>query len=172
MQWLQSKVVMIVAGLILVSSITGVFYWQIDSIKEEELEQRCEKIARVIDRTSDINAEVVRQKITFDEESQGIYISPEVGGDPYSIKIYPDLVMLESDVGTATNPLEVEVHLWGPEDLNRTGTLETSEQRWRDSRTEPLEITTGEEDILLRKLSLSYQGNTSSHVFVSGVDSS
>lgn len=168
-QWLQSKLALIVVGLVLISSITTMFYLQRRSLEREELMDRCREISRLIEEVDNIDADIMRQKISFDEDSQSFYVNPEVGGERYTIEIYEDLVMLETESESVTTALNAEVHLWAPEELNETGSLSREEEGWRDSRAEPLEIDAGEQDILLRKLQLDCEGTTRSHVFISEV---
>jgi len=39
----------------------------------------------------------MRQTITFDETSEGIYLSPQIRGDLYTIEIRTDFVRIERD---------------------------------------------------------------------------
>lgn len=169
-QWLQSKLVLIVAGLILISSITTMFYIQTRSFEREELMDHCSKISRVIEEVDNLDADIVRQKISFDEDFDGFYVTPEVGGETYTVKIYQDFVKLETESKSVTSDLEADIHLWELEDLNNSGHLGDDEKNWRDSQAEPLEIEAGDKDILLRKVELDCDGSNRSHIFVSEVD--
>jgi len=168
-QWLQSKLVLIVAVAILISSVVGVFHHQLESMEKEELKNRCGKIARVIEKMEKADADEMRQRITFDEGSKGIYLSPEVRGDSYSIKIQTDLVRLEKDGMSVVEGLQANVHVWGPGEMNDTGELNEDEKRWRDSQASQLEIRSGEKDIELRKVELREGDAARTHIFVSEV---
>ncbi|MFP4001649.1 MAG: hypothetical protein ACLFU5_07080 [Thermoplasmata archaeon] len=87
-QWLQSKMALIIVGLVLISSLTTIFYLQTNSLEKEELKDRCREISRVIEEVDDIEADIFRQNISFDEDSKGFYVNPEVGGETYTIEIH------------------------------------------------------------------------------------
>jgi len=157
------------AGVILISSVTAVFHHQLESMEKEELKNRCRKISRVINKMEKTDVDEMSQRITFDEGSKGIYLSPEVRGESYSIKIQTDLVRVEKDGMSVVEGLQANVHVWGPEEMNDTGELNEDERRWRDSRASQLEIHSGEKDIELRKVELREGDAARTHIFVSEV---
>jgi len=169
-QWLQSKVVLILAGIILISSVTAVFHYQLESMEREELENLCGKISGVIHKMKRVDVEEMRQRITFEEDSRGIYLSPQIRGDPYTIEIRTDFVRIEKDGETAIERLQANVHLWGPGEMNDTGELNQEEKSWRDSQNPSLEISSGENEIELRKVELFNGEVTRSHIFISEVE--
>ncbi len=169
-QWLQSKLVLMVAGIILISSVTAVFHYQLESMEREELEDRCRKITRVIDKMDKTNVDEMRQRIVFEEGSEGIYLSPQIRGDPYNIEIQTDFVRVEKDGDSVIERLKANVHLWSPCELNTTGELKEDEKRWRDFQTPMLEIRSGTGGIELLKIELRVGDVTQPHIFVSEVE--
>jgi len=169
-QWLQSKLVLMVAGIILISSVTAVFHYQLESMEREELEDRCRKITRVIDKMDKTNVDEMRQRITFEETSEGIYLSPQVRGGPYNIEIRTDFVRLEKDDESVIEGLTANVHFWNPEDMNNTGELDEDEKRWRDSLSPSLKTRSGDYDIDLLKLELRDGDFIESHIFIFEVE--
>ncbi|MFP4141723.1 MAG: hypothetical protein ACLFSM_06180 [Thermoplasmata archaeon] len=169
-QWLQSKMALIIVGLVLISSLTTIFYLQTNSLEKEELKDRCREISRVIEEVDDIEADIFRQNISFDEDSKGFYVNPEVGGETYTIEIHEDLLVLKVEGRSVTRPLDAEIHLWDPSEMNETSALCVEEENWRDSQTNSLKIESSGEGIQLRKLQLRRGESLQSHVFVSEVD--
>ncbi len=170
-QWLQSKLVLIMAGVVLISSVTAVFNYQLESMEREELENRCEKISRVIDKMDRADVDEMRQKITFDENSEGIYLPPQVRDESYTIKIQTDFVRIVKDDESVVEALQGNVHLWSPSELNNTGELNEDERRWRDSQNSSLEIRSGNGEIELLKIELQNSEINRPHIFISEVDS-
>ena len=169
-QWLQSKLVLILAGMILVSSVTAVFHYQLESMEREELENLCGKISRVIQKMDRADVEEMRQRITFEQGSEGIYLSPLIRGDPYTIEIRTEFVKIEKDGETAIESLQANVHLWGPGEMNDTHELNEEEKNWRDSQTPSLEIHSEKSEIELRRIELSNGDVTQPHIFISEVE--
>ncbi len=165
-QWLQSKLVLVVVGTILISSVTAVFHYQLESMEREELENRCRKISRVIEEMDRADFEEMKQSITFDEGSQGIYLSPHIRGDPYTIEIRTDFVRIVKDGESVVEGLEANVHTWDPREMNNTGELGEDEKSWRDSKSSPLVVRSGSEEIELWKIELQDGDSTRSHIFV------
>ncbi len=169
-QWLQSKLVLILAGIILISSVTAVFHYQLDSMEREELENRSRKISRVIQTMEKTEVDEMRQTITFDETSEGIYLSPQIRGDLYTIEIRTDFVRIERDSESIVEGIQANIHLWDPSEMNNSGELDEGESRWRDSQTPPLKIRAGQREIELLKLELRVDDSTRSHIFISKGD--
>lgn len=169
-QWLQSKLVLLMAGVILISSVTTVFHHQLESMEKEELKNRCGKISRVIDKMEKADVDEMSQRITFDESSEGIFLSPEVRGESYIIKIQTDYVRIEKDGLSVVEGLQGNVHVWELGELNDTGELDEDEKRWKDSQASQLEIRSGENDIELHKVELREGDVARTHIFVSEVD--
>ncbi len=170
LQWLQSKIALIVAGLILISSLSTIFYIQVSSMERDELKERCRKISGVIEHIDNIDADLVRKRISFEEDSKGIFVDPEIKSGSYMVEISEDFVELKSESDSVRSDLTADIHLWEPEELNRTGDVDVDDLNKRDSLTEPLIFEAGEGDILIRKLRLSHDRSYRSHIFISRVD--
>ncbi|MEF8873658.1 MAG: hypothetical protein V5A88_03180 [Candidatus Thermoplasmatota archaeon] len=169
LQWLQSKIVLIAVAIILVSSVTTFFYYQIGELEEEELETRGEKFAQIITDMQDSDVDEMSQTVTFDEEREGIYLDPMVGGDPYTIEIKTGLLILKQDGMDSIESLGPNVHLWDPGRMNDTGRLPPNEGEWRDEMFSSIELQAGERDLKLIMLNL-YNGETyENHIFITEV---
>ncbi len=164
--------VLMAAGIILISSLSAAFYYQMDSIEDAEIENRAGKIAGVINELDVSSQDRVRQILTFDDQSSGIYLPPKIRDEPYTIEITTGYVRVKKGDKSSLKDLRADVHLWNPEDLNETGVLEESEEGWRDSRTESMKIQAGECDIELMMLNLEDDRTSENHVFVQEVDTS
>lgn len=160
--------VLMAAGIILISSLSAAFYYQMDSMEEDEIENR--KIAKTVSQLDESDGQKIRQRLTFDDESEGIYISPKIRGSSYTIEITTGYVEVKKDGETSWKKLHADVHLWNPEDLNETGRLGEDEENWRDSRAEPVKIESGETDLKLVMLNLENDQISENHVFIQEVD--
>jgi len=114
--------------------------------------------------------EEMRQRITFEKSSEGIYLSPRIRGDPYTIEIRTNFVKIEKDGETAIESLQSNVHLWDPGEINDTGELNEAEKNWRDSQMPGLTIQSGKNEIELRKIELFNGDVTQPHIFISEVE--
>ncbi|MBS3816959.1 MAG: hypothetical protein KGY76_05290 [Candidatus Thermoplasmatota archaeon] len=171
LQWLQSKMVLLTAGIILISSIIGVFYYRMDQMEDEERSNRCKMISRIIADMYSSNSDEMSQRITFEKGPEGIYLSPTVRGKPYDIEIWTDRVKVKQDGDTSTERFPTKVHLWPYRSINRTGHLDLAEERWRDERTPPLSLRAGGQDLRLTMFDLQNTTSSKSHIFISGVES-
>ncbi len=169
-QWLQSKLVLILAGIILISSVTAVFHYQLKSMEREEMENLCGKISRVIHKMDRVDVEELRQRITFDKGSEGTYLSPRIRGETYTIEIRTDFVKIEKDGETAIEGFNANVHMWDPGEMNDSRELNQEEKIWRDTQNPSLEIHSGKSEIELRRIELFNGEVTRSHIFVSEVE--
>ena len=166
-QWLQSKIVMIVVGMILISYIIGVFHYRLDSMEEEERLNRCKKISQVITDMYNSDVDEMQQRITFDEYSKGVYLSPTIQDESYTIEIWTNLVRVRNQGGTSSRSLRKRVHLWSPNEMNNTGSLREEERVWRDRGEPYLELGAGSSDIKLTMLMLDDGTDTRPHIFIS-----
>ncbi|MFP3871948.1 MAG: hypothetical protein ACOCTR_01630 [Candidatus Natronoplasma sp.] len=166
LQWLQSKIVLIAVVIILVSSVTGFFYHQMDQFEQEELENRARKLSQIITDMENTDADEMVQRITFHEDNEGIYLPPEVGGDPYTVQITKGYVRLKQDGRDTVEGLGADVHLWGPGGMNESGTLGKDEMEWRDEMNPELELEAGERDLRLIMLRLNDGARYENHIFI------
>lgn len=170
LQWLQSKIVMLIVGIILISSITSLFYYQMDQIEKEERYNRCRKISQVIGDMHTLDVDEMRQRITFHENAEGIYLPSTIRDKSYTIEIWTDLVRVKSDGGISSKRTPESVHIWSPHLMNNTGVLREEERRWRDRKEPYLELEAGSSDLEIKLLRLDDGSETRPHLFISEVD--
>lgn len=170
MQWLQSKIVMLVVGVILISSIVGVFQYRLDQMEEEERYNRCRKISQVVGEMYNSDVDEMRQRLTFDEDSKGVYLSPTIRDKGYVIEIWIDLVRVKNEGGVSSKRLQESVHLWSPRQRNDTDVLKERERQWRDRKEPYLELEAGSNDLEMTMLRLHDGSRTRLHLFVSEVE--
>ncbi len=171
-QWLQSKIVLIAVVVIMISSVTTFFYYQIGELEEQELEGRGRKLSRIITDMQNSGVDEMSQRVTFHEENDGIYLSPEVNGDPYDMEITTGYLRLKQDGTEKIIPLNTNIHLWEPGMMNHTGYLSPEEMEWRDGRESSLELRAGDVGLKLISLRL-YDGSAhENHIFIREVPSS
>jgi len=160
---------MLIIGMILITSIVGLFYYRMDQIEEEERYNRCRKISRIIMDMHTSDVDEMRQRITFSEDTKGIALSPTIRDESYSIEIWIDLVRVKNKEGSSSKRLRENVHLWPPDEMNNTGILKEEERRWRDGKKPYLELEAGSSDLELTMLMLDNGSERTSHVFISEV---
>lgn len=170
LQWLQSKIVIITVTLILISSITSFYLYQIDELKEKELENHCEKITHILRDIRRSETDEMAQSITFDENGEGIFVSPRVGDEYYDIEITEEYIRLKQDEREAIERLEGNIHLWHPNNLNTTGFLGQEEREWRDSRRSSIEFSSNESDLKMIMLRLNDGESYNNHIFITEED--
>ncbi|GEM_PF-1452841 len=171
LQWLQSKIVLMAVAIILISSVTTFFYYQMGELQQEELETRARKLSRIITDMYGSDVDEMSQRVTFSQRDEGIYLDPQVSGDSYTIEINSDFLILRQDGMDAIEMFGPKVHLWEPCELNHTGRLPSSEREWRDETSPNIEMRAGENDLRLTMLNLYDGERYENHIFVTEVPS-
>lgn len=121
--FIYSKVGLIVAALLITSVMLGVFAYQRRQIDTITLHTIGENLSSLVNEVCTIEGEV-KWLLTFDEQRRpdGTYFPPTVGGDPYTIRISPDMVFLEQDQKLASSRFSSTVHVWNPGDMRNITT--------------------------------------------------
>lgn len=107
---------MIFAAVVIAGSIMGFFAWQRENFEDIQRQQTADFIAGQIDHVSSLSGDG-KDLFTFDlnKELEGIYLEPEIGGNPYEIRITPNHVILDQEgEGQFISSLTRKVHLWDP----------------------------------------------------------
>ncbi len=170
LQWLQSKMVLLIAAMILIASVTAVFYHQIREMEEEELEGRVEILTEVIEQISENEMGEGRQRVTFDRENEGLYLSPTVGDESYQIVIYQEYLMIKTEQRTERGRFRSRINPWNPEKLDSTRNISEVQQESNSSESTHLEIDPSRSDLQIVKLELYDGEEVGSHIFVYEVD--
>jgi hypothetical protein len=118
LEWVTSKVVVSIAALVVLASVSGFMYVQRESWKEDQLSQVSKKISGTINEVSSINAETILF-LGFDE-GDGIELPDEVGNRPYDIRIERDMVRCQQGELYASSYFLRSVHLFSPDDVDLT----------------------------------------------------
>ncbi len=166
LQWLQSKIVIIAVILILISSITSFYLYQIDEFKEQELENHCGKITQILRDIRKSESDEMFQRITFDENGEGIFVPPRVGDNHYVVEITNEYIKLRQEERVAMERLSGRIHLWDPSNLNNTGFLEQEEREWRDGRSSSIEFASNESALDVVMLRLNDGESYNNHIFL------
>ncbi len=116
LDWISAKVGMIFAAVVIAGSLMGFFAWQRVNFEDIQRQQTADFIANQIDHLSSLSGDG-KDLFTFNinKELDGIYLEPEIGGDPYEIMITPNHVILDQKgEGQFISSLTRKVHLWNP----------------------------------------------------------
>ena len=116
LDWISSKIGMIFTAVVIAGSIMGFFAWQRENFEDIQRQQTVDFIADQIDHISSLSGDG-KDLFTFDfnKELEGIYLEPEIGGNPYEIMITPNhVVMDQKGEGPFISSLMRKVHLWNP----------------------------------------------------------
>jgi hypothetical protein len=144
---LTSKLAMMIAALIILTSVLGIYAYQREQAKDLELRNIADTISGAID---DFNALLGESKVnvTFDRDGQGIYIQPKVDGKSYDILITKYKVIISQESRRFYSNYAGSIHLWIPQ----SDSYNQTEIEDCDSEFKMLELVSGDTFQIERKL--------------------
>jgi hypothetical protein len=147
LELVTSKIAMMIAAIIILTSILAVYALQRDSGKDLELQNMADKIAGAIDDLNTLSGETI-VNLTFERKKEGIYVRPTLEGESYDIMISRYRVFITQDSRRGIGNLIAPVHTWKP--LGNSYNQTNLDSIDRENKT--LEITSGEDFKIQRKL--------------------
>jgi hypothetical protein len=158
--WLYSKIALMVAALVIFSGVAGFFALQKDRTALVELDGRAGAIARAVNDVCGVTGDI-KITVVFDPGESGFFIDPAVNGGAYSVTIYPDSVRLEHGGDIARRGFTGIVHLWKPVCAAFNGTQFTR----NDTGSQTLSFMSGTNFVIERK-TVEVSGETMLLTFV------
>ena len=147
LDFVTSKIAMMIAAIVILTSVIGIYALQREQTKDLELWNIADKIAGAIDNINNLQGET-KVNVTFDIGKEGIYIEPTVNGKNYEILISQYKVIITQEKRRSISNLVISMHLWAP--LSNAYNLTQIEDIDEVNRT--LEFVSGEDFKIERKL--------------------
>jgi hypothetical protein len=147
LELLTSKIAMMVAAIVILTSVLGIFSMQREDTKELELRNITDKITVTINNMNTIMGET-KEIITFKEGEDGIFLKPKVDGKTYEITITRYEVIVRQDAKTFLRNFIEDIHLWVPEktEYNSTQIQDINKENMK------LDFISGADFVIQRKL--------------------
>lgn len=145
LDFISSKVGMIIAAVIISGTVIGFFAWQRAGFEDIERQKTAGFIADHIDHVSSLSSSH-RELVTFnhDREKQGVYINPRIAGNPYTLTITGNLVILKQDgEEDVISSLTRRIHPWNPEVIRGEDVLNDTVLQKIDLGNRSVEIRSG-----------------------------
>ena len=143
---ITSKLAMMVAAIIILTTVLGVYAVQREQGKELELMNIAETICGAIDDLNGVQGDTILN-ITFDRGSEGRFLEPLVGSKNYDILITSYEVVISQDGRHYEEDFMAPVHLWQPD----SNSLTSSEIEDADMEQDELSLTSGTDFTIERK---------------------
>ena len=162
LDFMMSKLAMLVAAVIILLAGIGLYEIQKNAIEDEELQNIGDKIAKTVNELNALNADT-KVNLTFNRYKEGIYIKPTVGGEVYTIRITQNLLFLTQKGRSIASNFLSAVHVWKPDkcDYNMTELADL------DAENRDMEINSGEDiEIDLERKQIEVSGMLEYHTFV------
>lgn len=146
LDFVTSKIAMMIAAIIILTSVIGFYALQREQAKDMELQNIADKIAEAIHDVNIIQGET-KVNVTFNRENEGVYVKPLVNGKSYETMITQNKVIITQNGKRSISNFVVSVHLWVPifNAYNQTQIEEI------DEANKTLELQAGEDFIIERK---------------------
>ena len=146
LDFVTSKIAMMIAAIIILTSVIGFYALQREQAKDMELQNIADKIAEAIHDVNIIQGET-KVNVTFNRENEGVYVKPLVNGKSYETMITQNKVIITQNGRRSISNFVVSVHLWVPifNAYNQTQIEEI------DEANKTLELQAGEDFIIERK---------------------
>lgn len=123
LEWMTSKIVVSIAALIVLASLSGFFVIQRENLIDEELRGVAKEIAGTINDVNVINSKATLL-VRFGGSDKGTRMPSDIDGDPYKVTIYRDMVICSVGDRTARAFLFESVHLFPPLAVNLSNLTE------------------------------------------------
>ena len=160
LEFVISKMAMMIAAIIILSSVLGIYTLQREQAKDLELRNIADKIADAIDDLNSLQGET-KVNVTFERGKEGVYVKPSVKGKNYEIMIAQYKVMISQNHKRSISNLMGPTHSWEP--LSNSYTLTQIEEIDGTNRT--LELKSGKDFKIERKL-IEISGENEYRTFV------
>ena len=158
-EFVSSKVAMAMAGILILASVFGFFQIQNENIARLEFQETADRIADTMNEANSVNFDMT-WRVGFSSTDVDVQLKEVIGGERYSIELYPNSVLVVADGRAYHSSFIGEVHLWDP------GLLGPG-----DNDIEALDITNNEmsiasgEDFIIVRRPLVMDHATEYHTF-------
>lgn len=160
LELVTSKIAMMIAAMIILTSFLAIYALQRDSGQDLRLQNIADKIAGAIDDLNTLSGETI-VNLTFERGKEGIYVKPTVEGKSYEIMISRYRVFITQESHRGISNLVGPIHLWEP--LMNSFNHTNIENIDRENKT--LELTSGE-DFKIERKSVEISGENQYLTFV------
>lgn len=147
LDFVTSKIAMMIAAIVILTSVIGIYALQRGQTKDLELRNISDKIAEAIGNINNLQGET-KINVTFDRGEEGICIEPTVNGKNYEILISQYKVMITQEKRRAISNFVVSIHLWVP----LSNAYNTTQIEDNDETNKTLGLVSGEDFKIERKL--------------------
>jgi hypothetical protein len=153
LDFITSKIAMMVAAVVILTSVLGIFAWQREDSKDIELRNIADEISGSINEINSISGET-KINITFEKSNDGIYLNPRVDGKAYKIIISQNEVIVRQNERLFLRNFINAVHIWEPD----SEAYEKDEIKEKDRKSPEIELKSEENFQIYRKLVNSGEG--------------
>lgn len=160
LEFLTSKIAMMMAAMIILISVMGIFTMIREDAEDLELRDVTDSISQSINDINSINGDT-KELLTFQKGKDGIYLRPEIGGKDYEIILTQKKVMVRQDEEVFIEEFITSIHLWEP--VNNVYNM--TEIQDMDAGNPQLNFMSGEDFVIERKL-INLQGENGYMTFV------
>ncbi len=104
LDYLTSKMVWIIAAVVLTASVMGVFNWQKNAAEEVALDDRADSIAGLINTFCSTSGDI-KAMVSFNESADpNFYFEPTVNGEPYTLNFSRNgFTLIQGDTAVRKN---------------------------------------------------------------------
>lgn len=162
LDWLTSKLAMMIAALLLLASVLGFFAAQLDGIDAIKLQDVSKSIADSIDSVSSSSGSIVIN-VNYNTTGAGLHLPPTIRGEPYDIEITQDLVMVSLGGTNRVNEFFNSVHIWNPLDYTQ---LNQTELDYYDALSRTTDEFMSGNDFVIEGRTIDVNGTLEYHTFV------
>ncbi len=161
LDFVMSKMAMIVAALFLILAAFSLHEIQTNALEEEELQNMADVIAKTINDMNALNGNS-NVNLTFNRDDNGIYIKPIIGNEAYTITITRNLIFLSQKGRTITSNFVSAIHVWQPV----KGHYNTSQFANLDNANREVKTNSGDDVVVIERKQIEVSGILAYHTFV------
>lgn len=147
LDFITSKIAMMIAAVIILTSVLGIFSMQREDAKELELRNVADRISGAVNNLNTVLGET-SEVITFTKGEDGIFLNPKIDGKTYEIIITQNEVVVKQEGKNFLREFVVNIHTWEPENM----LYNLTQLQYKDEENTKLDFRSGEDFIIQRKL--------------------
>ena len=161
LEWITSKVVVSIAALLVLTSVSGFFLTQREGWKENEVKQVSKELSKLVNQASMINAETTII-INFGGSSSGINLPSTIDGEAYTVQLDRTSAKCTMKDHEGRSYFFTAVHLFQPSEVNLTN---KTQLRMFDLDHQDLKVHSSGNLFLLRARTV-YEGKVNFETFI------
>jgi hypothetical protein len=147
LDFITSKIAMMIAAVIILTAVLGIFTMQREDAKDLELRNIADKISQTVNGLNTVLGET-KETITFTKGEDGVFLNPKVDGKTYEILITRYEVIVKHKGKNFLSDFTVNIHLWEPENI----AYNLTHLQRKDEENTELEFISGTDFEIQRKL--------------------